>query len=131
MDYKTAVVAVVEHEGKILIGRKIKTDHVLSEEWHVPGGSVKEGELEEEAVVREMIEEAGIKVKVNKFIDETLDVERNFRVRWFLCNPLSHDLKAGDDLQEVKYVLKKDVAKHCCAKANSLWPAKVVEYFGY
>ena len=35
------VVGIVEHNGRILIGKKSRTEHPLSDVWHIPGGMLK------------------------------------------------------------------------------------------
>ncbi len=60
---KIAVAAIVEHNGRIRIGKKADIEgHFLSGKWHIPGGKVEDGEDEERAVVREMQEETDISV---------------------------------------------------------------------
>lgn len=123
-----AIVALVEHEGKVLVGKKIKTkDHSLSGDWHIPGGKVKIGETYLQAIKREMLEEAGVKVEIKKLIDEIKNSE--VTIRWYLCKAKTTNLKPGDDLEKVKFVKKTEVKKVCSKNAISLWPKKVVEYF--
>src|SRR3989338_2710486 len=106
---KVAVTAVVEHKGQILVGKKIKLDgHFLSGKWHIPGGKVDEGEDEKQALIREMHEETGIDIRVGRFIDEFLS-ESGTLVKWYLCEPVTFDLKPGDDLEEVSKLPKKVV----------------------
>ena len=125
---RTAVTGIINHNGQIIIGKKIRKDgHFLSGKWHIPGGHVEKNEHEEEALVREMQEETGLSVKVIKFIDS--HSRNGILVKWYLCKPFTFDLNPGDDLEEVKFVPKKDVSKLCDQVAVSLWPPKVVEYF--
>lgn len=128
-DYKIAVVAIIEYDGQVLVGKKINSNHFLSNAWHIPGGKLELNENEEQALVREMREESGIDIKVDRFLDERVTPDAQVRARWYLCSPLTHDLRAGDDLVEVKYVLKSDILKVCDQKAISLWPSRVIEYF--
>jgi len=54
------VAAIIEREGKILIGRrKPEQSHPLK--WEFPGGKVEKGESPEQAVARELEEELGIR----------------------------------------------------------------------
>lgn len=130
MDYKIAIAAIVEHNGQILIGKKaVSIGHFLSGQWHIPGGGVQNNETPEQAVVREIKEEAGIDVKVERFLDERLVPPKNAIVKWYLCSPMTHDLRADSDLVEVKYIPKSDVLEICSPRAMSLWPLKVIEYF--
>lgn len=129
-DYKIAVVAVIEQAGQILVGKKeVNADHFLSEVWHIPGGKPEGEETEEQALVREMKEETGLDIKIERFLDEKIIPDFKVRVRWYLCSPLTDELKAGGDLVAVKFVPKAEIFKICDPKAISLWPPKVAEYF--
>jgi 8-oxo-dGTP diphosphatase len=126
---KIAVAGIIEKEGQVLIGKKRKTDnHFLSERWHLPGGKVDSGESEEEALKREMFEEANLDIEVVKLIDEVIMKDHNYKVIWYLCRALNDDLNPGDDLEEVKFVPKKEAKNYCSQTAVSLWPEKVKEY---
>jgi 8-oxo-dGTP diphosphatase len=59
--------AVVERDGKILIGQRRKGDrHALK--WEFPGGKVEERENPRDAVVRELREELGIEAQIDSEI---------------------------------------------------------------
>ena len=54
------VAAIIEREGKILIGRrKAEQSHPL--QWEFPGGKVEHGETPAQALDRELEEELGIR----------------------------------------------------------------------
>jgi mutator protein MutT len=55
-------VAVVEHEGRFLIGQRPK-DVPLAGLWEFPGGKMLPGETAEAAAVRECLEETGLHVE--------------------------------------------------------------------
>lgn len=130
MEYGKAIVAIVEYEGKILVGKKIKKPgHPLSEHWHIPGGRVRDDETNEEAISRELKEEAGLDVKIIKFIEERQVEENKMIARWYLCRALHNDLKAGDDLSDVQFIERGEVRSLCSEIGVSLWPPKVVDYF--
>ena len=128
-DTNIAVVGIVEHEGKVLMGRKASIEHIFSGSWHIPSGRVQAGESAEEAVVRELKEEAGIDVRIKKLLDENFVAETGHLVKWYLCSAISADLKAGEDLVEVKFVTKEDAQKIAHPKAIGNWPSKVLEFF--
>lgn len=127
--YRVAVIGIIEHQGLVLIGKKIKTSHFLSGGWHIPGGKIQKGEDEEQALIREINEETGVSIRVNKFLSEGIVPQAKILGKWYLCAPLNNNLHAGDDLSQVKYVSKQDVLKLCDPRAVSLWPKSVVEYF--
>ncbi len=63
MDTTPIAIAVLQHEDRFLIGRR--PDGVpLAGLWEFPGGKIEAGESPEQAVVRECIEETGIRVRV-------------------------------------------------------------------
>ncbi|HBW74299.1 MAG: NUDIX hydrolase [Candidatus Magasanikbacteria bacterium GW2011_GWA2_45_39] len=128
-DLITAVVAIIEHEGRVLVGKKINSNNFLSNAWHIPGGKLKHGETEQQALAREMKEETGIEIKIGRFLGERDVPGSGVKARWYLCIPLTQDLRAGDDLAEVKYVPKSEVLKICDPKLIAFWPPEVVEYF--
>jgi len=63
----TVVAAVIERDGRILIGQRKRTgQHPLK--WEFPGGKVEPGESPEAAVVRELEEELAIRARVEREI---------------------------------------------------------------
>ena len=54
--------AVVEKDGKILMGNKTPGRGPYPDTWRLPGGGIDEGETPEEAVKREVMEEVGLTV---------------------------------------------------------------------
>ena len=63
----TVVAAVIERDGRILIGqRKNEGHHPLK--WEFPGGKVEPDETAQAATVRELEEELGIRARVNREI---------------------------------------------------------------
>lgn len=59
----TVVAAVIEREGRVLIGqRKPSGRHALK--WEFPGGKVEPGEAPEAALIRELGEELAIRARI-------------------------------------------------------------------
>jgi ADP-ribose pyrophosphatase YjhB (NUDIX family) len=87
--------------------------------WSVPGGRVHEGETLHEAVVREVAEETGLQVAVDRFLGW---VERrddgppttHFVILDFVVIPLDPETVpvAGDDAAEVAWVPVADLADY-------------------
>ncbi|HEX2967246.1 MAG TPA: (deoxy)nucleoside triphosphate pyrophosphohydrolase [Syntrophorhabdaceae bacterium] len=59
------VAAVIENAGRVLIGRR-KVGKQHAGKWEFPGGTLEEGESREECLKRELSEELGIVVEVEK-----------------------------------------------------------------
>jgi len=128
MNTKMAVVGIIQHQGKILLGKKVKkNEHEMSDTWHIPGGKVEQGENEVDALKREMLEETHLEISIVKLIKETVS-DSGTVVKWYLCRPMSYDLKPGDDLVDARFVPKEDVFKICGTRAVELWPQEVRDY---
>lgn len=61
------VAALVERDGRYLITQRRETA-VLPLLWDFPGGRVEEGETDEEALAREVMERLGVSVDVGQLI---------------------------------------------------------------
>lgn len=88
-------IAVVEHDGQVLIGRRAAAA-TLGGLWEFPGGKIQPGESPGEAAVRECQEETGLTVEVVS-LDSTVEHQydrpgqESLRVRlhFFRCRPRS------------------------------------------
>jgi len=64
-----AVAAIVNYNGKVLLGKKRKdSSNVLAGEWHLLGEKVENGESDESALLRCLREEASLDIKVGKYL---------------------------------------------------------------
>ena len=74
----TVVAGVIERDGLILIAQRKRTgQHPLK--WEFPGGKVEPEEIPENALVRELVEELGIRVTVGPEIGR---YEFQYEGRW-------------------------------------------------
>jgi 8-oxo-dGTP diphosphatase len=79
-------VAVVEHEGRLLIGQR-EAGAQLAGFWEFPGGKVEPHETPEAAAMRECLEETGLVVRVmGSYPGVEHDYEHeSVRLRFFAC----------------------------------------------
>jgi 8-oxo-dGTP pyrophosphatase MutT (NUDIX family) len=125
----SAIVAVIEQGGDILVGRKrAELNHVFDGAWHIPGGKVERNETDEQALHREMSEETGLTISVRRFLGTRTDTTSGTAVRWYLCSPVSGEACAGSDLEELRFVPRASVRDICDPKAIALWPNDVAAY---
>jgi len=68
------VAAEIERDGKFLITQRSETAS-MPLLWEFPGGRVEEGESDEQALARELLEEMRIAVRV---LDQTLHVRHDY-----------------------------------------------------
>lgn len=62
------VKAIVLRKGKVLLLKRSSTDEVGAGEWDTAGGKIEFGEELEAALMREVMEEAGIDVQVERLL---------------------------------------------------------------
>lgn len=78
MKSRVIVSAIIEKDGKILLGQKPQNVGPYPNTWHLPGGGASLGEESlEEALQREIKEEVGITVKDITRIGFDEDYERD------------------------------------------------------
>ncbi len=127
---RRAVAGIVIYEGRILVGRKNDdAEGFLSGAWHIPGETLEGGEREVDGLKRGILEEAGIEIKVGKYLGMHF-TRTPTEVRWYECFAESGDIEAGSDLAEVRWVTREEVFDLCDGRSTCLWPREILEYFG-
>ena len=75
--------------------------------WALPGGYVEYGEKVEDAVVREVLEETGIKTKISDLLGVYSDPNRDPRGHTitvvYILEIQGGELKSGDDAYDAKF----------------------------
>jgi 8-oxo-dGTP diphosphatase len=102
--------AIVVQDGRVLLARRANPP--LQGEWSIPGGLVETGETAAEATVREVREETGLEVRALRLVevferivrDSAGRVEYHFVLLDYLCEVLSGEAAAGDDVTELRWV---------------------------
>lgn len=77
--------------------------------WEYPGGMVEPGESLQDALIREIKEEAGVDVEITGFIGICKNVQKDGVNIDFSCKYLGGELAISDESLRVKWV-KKDEA---------------------
>jgi 8-oxo-dGTP diphosphatase len=102
---RLTVDGVVLDEGKIVLIRRLFAPFKGC--WALPGGFVELGETVERAVVREVFEETGLRVKAVKLVGVYSDPKRDARRHTvsvcFLCRKTGGRLASGSDSAEAKW----------------------------
>ena len=111
-------VIIPDDEGKILM---VMHHHEGKDIWMVPGGGIEEGENASDAAIREVLEETGLLVSVDRLIwhVEEVSEEKGQRfVNFFLAKPIGGKLELGEDpefgkddqvLEQVEFFSKEEI----------------------
>src|SRR6266403_4423060 len=116
---------VIIDQGRTLLIRR--GSEPLRGEWSIPGGTLELGETLEEGVVRELLEETGIKVRVIEIIevfdriyadDGTIVAQAQKKPRFhyvivdYLCERIEGDPRAGSDVTDVAFAREEELSKY-------------------
>ncbi len=108
--------AVVVHEGRVLLIRRGKPP--LFGRWVVPGGTVELGEGLEQALVREVLEETGLRVRPVQFLTAFDRIQRSngavsyhYVILDFLCERLAGEPRAASDALEACFVAPDELGR--------------------
>jgi len=107
----------VVHEGRVALIRRGKDP--LHGRWVVPGGTVELGETLEQALVREVLEETGVRVRPTEVLTvfdriqrEAGEVRYHYVIVDFLCEYVSGSLRAGSDATDAVWASAEELADY-------------------
>lgn len=82
---------IPDKEGKILLTKRTENSEFAPKVWSLPCGKVEEGETPKECLIREMKEELGIEIAVQRLISRRVYETRykNWKVYGYLCKILN------------------------------------------
>lgn len=104
--FQVFVAAVMFDEDKkiLLVKSTYKRFHL----WGLPGGSLEYGEHPEKAVIREVLEETGLKICIEKFL--LVNSWRPDRVGlYYLCRIVDGTFHPSEEVSEFAYFSVKDL----------------------
>jgi 8-oxo-dGTP pyrophosphatase MutT (NUDIX family) len=91
--------AVIIRDTKFLLVKQFKFGRVF---WSFPGGRIEEGESPEQACIREVKEETGYDVKINKLVYQIEDEH------YFLIDIIGGDFRLEHKLLDYAWVSKEE-----------------------
>ncbi len=110
---KIVVGGLVVKDGKLAIVREKKKE--IAGLWNLPVGGLEENEKVADGAKREIEEETGLKIKLEKLVGVYQNPRRpdsmNVLKFLFLASVVSGTLKCPPDLQEVKWISFEDFKK--------------------
>jgi len=116
---RVGVGAIVLDGDRVLLARRGQAPSVGR--WSIPGGLVDLGERLEDAVVREVHEESGLRVRllgfcgvIDRVILEQDAVRYHYVIIDYVAEPVGGQLEAGSDAAEVRWVPVNELAQYDC-----------------
>ena len=110
------VTGIIRHNGKVLILKKSSRDHNYPNRWSFCSGFVKEFEPAEDAVLREIKEETGLKAKIIKkgklFQENDKKIKKHWIIMPFLCEVKSKSIELDHENVEFRWINYKDIKKY-------------------
>ena len=119
-------VIILDQDQRILMVRQHHKERYV---WTVPGGAIEPGETSPDAAIREVKEETGLDVAINKMIwhvEQLVPGKEPRFVNIFLATALGGSIKVGTDpersddgqvIEEVRYLSREELAE-----ADGLYP---------
>jgi 8-oxo-dGTP diphosphatase len=112
------VAAIINKENTYLIVQRNR-DKYLGLKWEFPGGKIEVGELENEALIRELEEELNMKVEIIKHLGAFVHYYENFSLNLigFKCNLIKWNGMMTDH-DKAEWVLPEELVKYKFAEAD-------------
>ncbi|WP_341502011.1 NUDIX domain-containing protein [Gallaecimonas sp. GXIMD4217] len=108
---REAVVAVIVHQGKVLVIKRAK-GLPGGGHWTPPAGRVEPGEAQAAALVREVWEELGLTVRPLRRIWQCMADGADYQLHWWLADYLCGTLHlAGDEVAEARWIRPESFAE--------------------
>ena len=97
---------VVRSDGTILVVQRRDNGN-----WEPPGGVLELDESFEEGVQREVLEETGVHVAVERLTGVYKNLNRGVVALVFRCSPIAGDIKVTPEAQRVQWLVSSEVEK--------------------
>jgi len=114
------VAAIIYFQDRILCLQRPKNKYnYISEKYEFPGGKIEEGETNEEALRRELLEELNISVKIKSFFLTVVFQYPDFELTMhsYICEVKTKDLTLNEHIA-LEWLTLKDLKKLDWAAAD-------------
>ena len=98
------VVAVIEKSGKFLLGKRSLHKKSAPGYWCPITGRIEHGETQEEALAREVFEEAGLRVEPVRKIAEFPTRDQSALMHWWIVRLVGGEVTLNHENSEFRWV---------------------------
>lgn len=95
---------VVRDDGRVLVIRRDDNGH-----WEAPGGILELDESFEAGVQREVLEETGLKVVVERLTGVYKNLTHGIVALVYRCRPAGGEPRATEEAREIRWMTKEEV----------------------
>ena len=96
--FRVSVYAIIFERGKVLLAHRRDIDW-----WNLPGGGMESGETVEEAMKREVHEETGLEVAIEKLVGVYSKPQKDEVVLALRCRAVGGTLTATEESRECRF----------------------------
>ena len=96
--FRIGVYALVFDDGRVLLAHRSDIDW-----WNLPGGGMEVGETVEEAMRREVREETGLEVQIERLVGIYSKPQKQEVVLTFRCQVIGGELQATEESRACSY----------------------------
>lgn len=106
--------AIIRHEDTILLVKRAAPP--FEGDWALPGGHIENGERPKEALHREIREETGLAIRIDRQLGEHAEIIEDPRgpviPLTYLCTAETVDLSPATDAAEAKWFRPEEIPDH-------------------
>ncbi|HEY8432240.1 MAG TPA: NUDIX domain-containing protein [Sandaracinaceae bacterium] len=110
-----AAVVLVVHDGRALVLRRRPDDRSFAHQWCLPGGRIEPGEAPDETAVREIAEETGLTIRVERALGprEIHLRERKLRIaiHRFVARASGSAVRLSDEHVDARWLTRDEAAR--------------------